>query len=145
MSCISAQIQLNELLSLPGCPSLFENFLFLCVWYPRSSPRGNGSFGATPATARRTIFHISSCRVFRCGTYGRSCRKDCSQWIEVIQTRASGTAALQCGWHGAKLVAWVPVEQLWRERCNARKWRFERKCFRANIETIAADVQKSGA
>ena len=26
-----------------------------------------------------------------CGTYGRSCRKDYSQWIEVIQTRARGT------------------------------------------------------
>ena len=39
------------------------------------------------------------------GTYGRLCRKDNSQWIDVIQTRACCRAAYQCRWHEVKLVA----------------------------------------
>ena len=82
---------------------------------------GNDSFVATPAAARRTIFHILSCQAFVGGTYGRSCRKDISQWIEVMQARASGTAGHKCRWHREKLYAGVPVELFWREQCNARK------------------------
>ena len=94
-----------ELLSLPGCISLFENFHFPCIWSQRSSPRGNDSFGATPAAALRTIFRISSRRALGGGTYGRLCRKDNSQWIDVIQTRACCRAAYQCRWHEVKLFA----------------------------------------
>ena len=59
-----------------------------------------------------------------CGTYGRSCRKDSSQWIEVMQARASGTAGHKCRWHREKLYAGAPVELFWREQCNARKYFF---------------------
>ena len=58
----------------------------------------NDSFVATPTAARRTILHISSCRALVGGTYGGLCGKDYSQWIEVIQARACGTAGYEFSW-----------------------------------------------
>ena len=114
----------DELLSLLG-GTLFSK-IFHRVWSLRSSHRGGWLFRCNANRGAADDFAHFVLPCLGGGTYDRSCRKIHSQWIEVTQARACGTARHLSSWNEAELHVRVSVEQFWREQCNARKSSFLR-------------------